>query len=68
MRLRDVRIREPGAYPRPCDLEPPRRPGDRIGRPTTSGFGTKRTWRDVRLESAFKGKAEVRLRARQVSF
>jgi hypothetical protein len=28
----------------------------------------KRTWRDVRHESAFRGKAEVRLGGRQVSF
>ena len=25
----------------------------------TSGFGTFRTWRDVGLESVFKGKAEI---------
>ena len=31
-------------------------------------IGTSRTWRDVRLESAFGGKAEVGLRGRQVSF
>jgi hypothetical protein len=31
-----------------------------------SGYGTKRTWRDARLESAFGGKAEVGLRGRQV--
>jgi hypothetical protein len=30
--------------------------------------GTFRTWRDVRLESAFGGRAEVRRRGRQVSF
>ena len=30
--------------------------------------GTKRTWCDVRLESAFGGKAEVGFRDRQVSF
>jgi predicted ATPase len=29
---------------------------------------TKRTWGDVRLESAFRGRAEVRFRACQVSF
>ena len=34
----------------------------------TSGYGTKRTWCDVRSESAFRGKAEVRLTGRQVSF
>ena len=33
-----------------------------------SVVGTKRTWRDVRLESALGGIAEVGLRARQVSF
>jgi hypothetical protein len=33
-----------------------------------SVVGTKRTWRDVRVESAFGGKAEVGLRGRQVSF
>jgi hypothetical protein len=33
-----------------------------------SGPGTKRKWRDVRLESAFGGKAEVGLRGRQVGF
>ena len=33
-----------------------------------SPFGTKRTWRDVRLESAFGGKAEVGLQGRQDSF
>jgi hypothetical protein len=31
----------------------------------TSVLGTFRTWRDVRLESAFGGKAEVRLWSRQ---
>jgi hypothetical protein len=30
--------------------------------------GTIRTWRDVRVESAFEGKAEVGLRGRQGSF
>jgi hypothetical protein len=30
-----------------------------------SPIGTFRTWRDVRLESAFRGKAEVGLRGRQ---
>jgi hypothetical protein len=30
--------------------------------------GTFRTWRDVRLESAFRGKAEVAFRGRQGSF
>ena len=34
----------------------------------TSDFGTFRTWRDVRPESAFGGKAEVGLRGRQGSF
>src|ERR1700704_1257952 len=34
----------------------------------TSGFGTSRIWRDVRLESTFGGQAEVGLRGRQVSF
>jgi hypothetical protein len=33
-------------------------------RPMTA-FGTFRTWRDVRLESAFGGIAEVGLRGRQ---
>jgi hypothetical protein len=33
-----------------------------------SGFGTKRTSCDVRLESAFGGKAEVGLRGRQAAF
>jgi hypothetical protein len=33
-----------------------------------STHGTFRKWPNVRLESAFWGKAEVRLRARQVSF
>jgi hypothetical protein len=31
-----------------------------------SGCGTFRTWRDVRLESAFGGRAEVEFRGRQV--
>jgi cold shock protein len=31
-----------------------------------SGFSTKRTWPDVRLESAFGGRAEVEFRGRQV--
>jgi len=31
-----------------------------------SGSGTFRTWRDVRPESVFGGKAEVRLWGRQV--
>jgi hypothetical protein len=30
--------------------------------------GTKRKWRDVRLESVFGGKAEVGLKGRQGSF
>ena len=30
--------------------------------------GTKRTWSDVRSESAFRGKAEVRHSSHQVSF
>jgi len=34
----------------------------------TSGIGTFRTWRDVRVESAFGGKAEVGLRGCQGSF
>src|SRR6476646_2164367 len=33
---------------------------------TTSAVGTNRTWCDVRLESAFGGKAEVWLKGRQV--
>jgi hypothetical protein len=33
-----------------------------------SVVGTFRTWRNVRVESAFEGKAEVGLRGRQVSF
>ena len=33
-----------------------------------STHGTFRTWRDVRPESAFGGKAEVGLRGRQGSF
>ncbi len=33
-----------------------------------AAIGTKRTWRDVRLESAFGGKAEVGLTGRQVCF
>ena len=35
--------------------------------PGRSAVGTFRTWRDVRLESAVRGKAEVGLRDRQVS-
>ncbi len=35
-----------------------------LANPEPSTHGTKRTWRDVRLESAFGGKAEVRLRGR----
>jgi hypothetical protein len=31
-------------------------------------IGTNRTWRDVRSESAFGGKAEVGFRGRQVGF
>jgi hypothetical protein len=31
-------------------------------------MGTKRTWSDVRFESAFGDKAEVRHSSRQVSF
>src|SRR5258708_7923881 len=31
-------------------------------------IGTKRTWREVRVESASGGKAEVGLRGREVSF
>ncbi len=34
-------------------------------RAATSASGTFRTWRDVRPESAFGGKAEVRLWGRQ---
>ena len=37
------------------------------GRPMSVN-GTFRTWRDVRPESAFGGKAEVGLRGRQGSF
>jgi len=33
-----------------------------------SAAGTKQTWPDVRLESAFGGKAEAGRRGRQVSF
>ncbi len=33
-----------------------------------SVLGTFRTWRDVRHESAFGAKAEVRFRSRQVAF
>ena len=33
-----------------------------------AAIGTKRTWRDVRRESAFGGKAEVGLTGRQVCF
>jgi hypothetical protein len=33
-----------------------------------SGNGTKRTWCDVRPESALRGKAEVRHTSRQISF
>ena len=32
-----------------------------------SAVGTFRTWRDVRSESAFRGKAEVQLTGRQFS-
>jgi hypothetical protein len=32
----------------------------------TSEIGTFRTWPDVRLESAFGGRAEVEFRGRQV--
>jgi hypothetical protein len=32
-----------------------------------SANGTKRTWWDVRIESAFRGKAEVRPTGRQIS-
>src|SRR5260221_14212792 len=32
-----------------------------------SESGTNRTWRDVRLESAFGGRAELRFRSRQVA-
>jgi hypothetical protein len=39
-----------------------------LANPEPSTHGTNRTWCDVRSESAFGGKAEVRLRARQVSF
>jgi len=34
----------------------------------TSGVGTFATWRDVRVKSAFEGKAEVGLRGREGSF
>jgi hypothetical protein len=34
----------------------------------TSEIGTFRTWRDVRLESAFGGAAEVEFRGGQVGF
>jgi hypothetical protein len=39
-----------------------------LANPEPSTHGTFRTWRDVRLESAFGGKAEVGLRGRQGSF
>jgi hypothetical protein len=37
-------------------------------RSATSVVGTFRTWRDVRLESAFGGAAEVEFRGGQVGF
>src|SRR6266436_37914 len=43
------------------------RPEVAIAAPRNAGC-TKRTWRDVRPESAFGGKAEVGLRGRQGSF
>jgi hypothetical protein len=39
-----------------------------LANPEPSTHGTFRTWHDVRVESANGGKAEVRLRGRQVSF
>ena len=39
-----------------------------LANPEPSTHGTFRTWRDVRLESAFGGIAEVGLRGRQGSF
>ena len=35
--------------------------------PATSEIGTSRTWRDVRLESAFGGRAEVGFRRQQAA-
>jgi hypothetical protein len=51
----------------PANTSCARRRDDRIGW-ATSAFGTFRTWRDVRVESAFGGKAEVRIQGRQESF
>src|SRR5260221_6439946 len=39
-----------------------------LANPEPSTHGTKRTWPDVRLESAFGGRAEVEFRGRQVRF
>jgi hypothetical protein len=39
-----------------------------LANPEPSTHGTKQTWRDVRHESAFRGKAEVGLRGSQGSF
>jgi len=37
-----------------------------LANPEPSTHGTKQTWPDVRLESAFEGRAEVEFRGRQV--
>jgi hypothetical protein len=59
---------ENGAQPHdPADASRARRRGDRVRR-LLPVVGTKRRWRDVRLESAFGGKAEVGLRCRQGRF
>src|SRR5258708_4085543 len=39
-----------------------------IEKNATSAYGTFRTWRDVRVESAFGGKAEVGLRVVRAAF
>jgi hypothetical protein len=39
-----------------------------LANPEPSTHGTFATWRDVRVKSAFEGKAEVGLRGRQGSF
>jgi hypothetical protein len=39
-----------------------------LANPEPSTHGTFRTWRDVRVESAFGGIAEVGFQFRQVSF
>jgi hypothetical protein len=54
-----------GAFLRQQNLAPRGRDDVPDGLPT-SVHGTKRTWCDVRVESAFGGKAEIAFRGRQV--